>query len=85
MRMFSIGRRCSPAERVSSRDVAVLVVQCLVDASGGSVRVRVHLWMSCQVTLMIGVCCTMIGWVRGVKSPAYNAFLLPDPAQNTPQ
>ena len=55
----------------------------LVDAAGGSERVCVQLWVSCQVTFMMGACYTMIGWVRDVKIPGYNVFVRPDPAKNT--
>ena len=42
----------------------------VVDAAGGSERVCVQLWvLSCQVTFMMGACCTMIGWVRDVNIP----------------
>ena len=53
--------------------MSVLRLQCssyVVDGAAGDIgRVRVHMWMSCQVTLMMVACCTMIGWVRGVKDP----------------
>ena len=74
---------CRPGDRSQSRDVAVPSVRCLIDAAGGSERVCVHMWVSCQVTFMIGSCCMVIGWIRDVKCPGYNVFLRPDPTKNT--
>ena len=72
-----LGCRSRPAECATTRDVAdaVLFDGRLIDAARGCVRVRVHMWVSCQVTLMMGACCMMSGGVRYVEIPVYHVGL----------